>query len=918
MKYLFSILFSTFIIIPIFGQVNLIQNGNFQTQNFAWSSTGNFFYGNPNLANCFSCPGYAYTAANFAGAGGNNYTGNLVQQVAIPSNTIHISFTFWYYITTQETTTQFPFDICNIEIWNSSMTSILWSGGSLSNLNSSGGYQFASFNNLPLSMAGQTVNVRFIVNTNSNLITTFRFDDISLVVDLGSQNCVTWVNGTPNDPELLTAAEYLCNNNIIPNQQPTNLLDQPMILTDECLYVTNSLFNQSSQLPSDYFPVLQTDVDLSFASPEIKRALRAMLFLEYDDGRPAVSREYFYLKSLHSLELGKGLRVIFEAWNIPGNWSGYDQYSENQSGFICNVKRDDPFYGYIQAAYNNGWLNGIIYNSNCSLPFIPQYLTWRSFYKILYRIMNSRPYPNPTQNSFYQPLNVSTVNANASQDLQNGAFSNYEESSFNISGSGLPLLFKHVYNSSLLEMPCLNHQIGPDMQILEYRQKETFTPLGDGWTHSFNIYMQSTTQVNGQDKDLIIRWGDGTAHVYDLLQHKYSTKGVYDNLIITSTSGNGNPNTVLIVKKDQTQYSFARSGQGEIFTLQSIKDRNNNTLLFTWVQGDPFFVNGINVSPLRIQKVTDLNTQRTINFNYQPGTNYLSSVADNSGRILFFNVDKFSHNLLNFTDAKGQTTSYIYGIGDTANHLLLKIKRPKGNFIDNTFQKRKIKSTQANQYKIDVNFSPNYFNTGISTQSTVTVTPQTGQSYTTNFQHDYLGNTVQEVSNTSSTTINYFDLNNPTLPSNITDNKLNIVNQYTYDSRGNTIFNSRSGPGLNAFQYFQYNNYNDITQTTDALNNITKYFYDTRGNLVSKVSPTGDVTLYSRNNFGNVTQVSEGGVTTNIGYNTYGNVDSLQISGTNISAKAYYDQVSRVITIRNPNGSQQGGKYAQIDPLIPA
>ena len=92
MKYWFSILFFITSSIPIFAQINIIQNGNFQTQNFAWSSSGNFFYGNPNLANCFSCPGYAYTAVNFAGAGGNNYFGDLIQQVTVPAITIHISF----------------------------------------------------------------------------------------------------------------------------------------------------------------------------------------------------------------------------------------------------------------------------------------------------------------------------------------------------------------------------------------------------------------------------------------------------------------------------------------------------------------------------------------------------------------------------------------------------------------------------------------------------------------------------------------------------------------------------------------------------------------------------------------------------------------------------------------------------------
>lgn len=729
----------------------------------------------------------------------------------------------------------------------------------------------------------------------------------------GKSQCVNWYNGFPNDPELLNAAEYLCSNNVIPYLQDASLLDQSMSLVEESDYVTNSLFNQNSPLPSDYYPILHTDVDVSYYIPRVIRALRAMLFLEYSDGRSPISRDYFFLKSGQPLELSKALRVIYEAWNLQGNWSGYDPYSENQSSFICNLKRDDPFYGYVQDAMNNGWLNGIVFYSNCPLPFLPQNLTRRSFYKILFRVMVTRPYPNPTVNSFYQPLNVSTQNASAAQDLQNGAFSNYEESSFNISGAGFPLVFRHIYNSSLLELPILDHQIGPDLQILEYRQKESFSPLGIGWTHSFNIYMQASTQPSGIDKNLIIRWGDGTANVYDLIQHTYSTKGVYDNLIVTSTTGNGNPNTVLITKKDQTQYLFQRDGQGQVFTIQSIKDRNNNYLLFNWVKGDPFFVNGQDLAPLRLQKVYDPNTGRAISFSYQPGTNYISYVTDNIGRTLSFNVNKFSQNLLNFNDAKGLGTAYIYGFGDTAIHLLKKIQRPKGNFIDNAYQNRKIKSSQANQYKIDINFTANYLNNGISTQSNITVTPQTGQSYTTNYQNDYLGNAVQINSATSSNTIQYNDPLNPTLPTKIIDNKLNITNQFTYDNRGNTLKAEKIASGYYSSLQYQYNGFNDVTQYTDALLNRTNYSYDGRGNLIFKTMPSGEFIEYIRNNFGNVYQVNDNGVVTDIGYNNYGNVDSLRIATINVSAKAYYDPVSRVTAIRNPNGSIQGIKYDNND-----
>lgn len=907
--------------IPSKSQIQLISNGDFEGGVSPWLFSSQYWnYATTNNSICItSLSHYAYHG-NANGSGANNSFGGLFQDIFIPPNVSNAQLSFSLSINTQETT-QSVFDVLEIQIRSVANNALLYTFGGFSNLNGFQGscapYSFVSFP-IPSNFFGQQVRIYFQAANDQTLPTIFRIDNVSVLANQGGGGCVNWVNGTPSgDQELITATEYLCNNGIIPNLQVANQLDEPISLVDECSYVANSLFNPNSQLPSDYYPILHTDVDVGYYNASGIRALRAMLYLEYNDGKAPLSRDYFYLKTGHGVDFGKGLRVMLEAWNQQGNWSGYDQYSTATSNFMC-MPRNDPYYGYYQTAYNNGWLNGFLFNGGCSgtLPYLPQYLSRRIFFKLFYRILTSRPYPNPTVSSFYQPLNISTQNANTIADLHNGAFSNYEETSFNISGAGLPLIFRHVYNSSQQELPILNQQTNIGLQSLEHVQREGLTPLGDCWTHSFNIYMQSTQQANSNvDNNLVIRWGDGTVHVYDLLQHKYSTKGIYDVLVVTSTTPNGNPNTILITKKDQTQYSFKRDNLGEIFTLQSIKDRNNNYLIFKWIKGVSYNLNGVDVSPLRLERVYDSITRRAISFFYQSGANYLSSVTDNIGRTLFFNVSRNTHNLTAFIDAKGQTTNYQYGTSDVDAHLLMKIQRPKGNFIDNTFQNRKIKSTQANQYKVSVNFSANYIGSGNSTQASITVTPQTGQSYTTNYQNDYLGNTVQINSATSSKTIQYNDANNPTLPTKVIDNNLNVTNQLSYDLRGNTLLSERVAPGFYSSEQFQYNGFNDVTRHVDALANATNYMYDSRGNLIFKTLPNGDFAEYIRNSNGTVHQINDNGIVTHLGYNIWGNIDSLWFQSVNVSAKAYYDNVSRVIAIRNPNGSVQGIKYDNNDNI---
>lgn len=176
---IFSLLF-LFFLQPIYAQTELIVNGAFGNGSSGWTLSGNF-YADSRFSSCRSCPGYAYIS-NSDGTSGNNLVGSMFQNVSIPSNASSAVLTFWYYITTQETSSN-AYDVLNVTIQNSS-GSYLGSVKTLSNLDKSSGYNQVSFN--VILFKGQTIRINFLGATDASLPTTFRIDDVSLLVSIAA------------------------------------------------------------------------------------------------------------------------------------------------------------------------------------------------------------------------------------------------------------------------------------------------------------------------------------------------------------------------------------------------------------------------------------------------------------------------------------------------------------------------------------------------------------------------------------------------------------------------------------------------------------------------------------------------------------------------------------------------------------
>jgi hypothetical protein len=198
----------------------------------------------------------------------------------------------------------------------------------------------------------------------------------------------------------------------------------------------------------------------------------------------------------------------------------------------------------------------------------------------------------------------------------------YEESlDLNVFTPGVPLELRRSYNS----------------------QSTYEGPLGYGWTHNFNLYVEGVEQT--PSKRVILWDQDGRA------LHFYEVKKGAPSAVITFIGESGvkdrlNQNLVTgqytLYRKDNFIYQFDRNGK-----LLGISDRSGNKLTLT----------------------------------YKDGT--LSQVASNFGRSLLFKhnaegrieeVKIFNEGVIDLVNPQNLTIRYEYSDGD-----LVKVNYPDGN-----------------------------------------------------------------------------------------------------------------------------------------------------------------------------------------------------------------------------------------------
>lgn len=192
----------------------LITNGSFASGVYGWGTSGNF-YADSRFSNCRTCPGYAYVSTS-DGTAGNNLVGALYHHIAIPSNATSADLTFWYYISTQETTVANAYDVLNITIQTLSGT-YLGNVATFSNLHRNSSYQ--QYSASLLAYRGQTVRLHFLATTDVSLPTVFRIDDVSLLVT-AVQSAPSVSSGAASS---IGAAQARLEGSVNPNGAETSL-----------------------------------------------------------------------------------------------------------------------------------------------------------------------------------------------------------------------------------------------------------------------------------------------------------------------------------------------------------------------------------------------------------------------------------------------------------------------------------------------------------------------------------------------------------------------------------------------------------------------------------------------------------------------------------------------------------------------
>lgn len=150
---------------------NLLKNPGFESGFVDWTGT------NGPITNNTGRAARTGTWKMWLGGNGSTSTENESQTVAIPATATTASLSFWIAIDTAETTAGTAYDTARVQIVSGTTTSTL---ATYSNLNKSSGYVQKTFD--LSAYKGKTVTLKFLMNEDSSLQTSFVVDDTAINV----------------------------------------------------------------------------------------------------------------------------------------------------------------------------------------------------------------------------------------------------------------------------------------------------------------------------------------------------------------------------------------------------------------------------------------------------------------------------------------------------------------------------------------------------------------------------------------------------------------------------------------------------------------------------------------------------------------------------------------------------------------
>ncbi|NJR73770.1 MAG: VWA domain-containing protein [Scytonema sp. CRU_2_7] len=324
-----------------------------------------------------------------------------------------------------------------------------------------------------------------------------------------------------------------------------------------------------------------------------------------------------------------------------------------------------------------------------------------------------------------------------------------------------------------------------------------------------------------------------------------------------------NPSEYKLTTKDGTTYEY-----DQFKGLQTVKDRNNNTLTFQ--DNGIFSSTGASVQFLR-------DTQGRI-----------IQITDPTGKAILYGYDARG-NLISVTDRNNNATQFVYNNPNRPS-FLTEIIDPlgrKGVRTEYDEKGRLARIIDGNGNVTDLGFNTN--------GSVQTITDALGNP--TTLVYDDRGNIISEINSLSGVIQRTYDANNNLL--SVKDPLGNATN-YTYDSRGNLLSETN---GLNQTTTYTYNNLNKVVTVTDLLGNKTQNSYDIQGDLLTTTNAAGQTTTYVYDNQGNVVSVTNPQTNaTRYEYDSQGRITAI-IDALNQKSLLTYDNNGNLLTTTTPLGN---------------
>ncbi len=413
-------------------------------------------------------------------------------------------------------------------------------------------------------------------------------------------------------------------------------------------------------------------------------------------------------------------------------------------------------------------------------------------------------------------------NSFACNDPVNPALGNFtlENTDLSIPARGLPLAVTRFYNS----------------------RSEAAGPLGKGW--QFNWGGKLTANA---DSSVTVSYADGHEYRFPYSGGVYqSPDGCYETLVKNAD------NSYTLTLKNQSIYIYNSSGQ-----LIQIKDISNNATNLAYTSGKltsvtdsagrslTFTYNGT-----KIIKVTD-PMNRQVQYGYDTNGN-LNSVTDVNGKVTTYAYNSYGltsvtdpnghQTIANSYDAMGRVLSQTDGEGnvtrfqyDLANRktTMMDAKGNSGSFTyDAAYHATRVDYPGGiyEEYTLDADGNR--------------LTSRDKNGNITTCTYDGMGNMLTK---TDPAPLNYVT----TMTYNPGGHPLTIVDaagyttNFSYDSAGRLLTQSRAVNGQNVITTFSYSDYGQISSITDPNGNTKTFSYDQYGNISSKTDPQNNTASFT-------------------------------------------------------------------------